>query len=46
MARIEIKLGTPPSGQDGDPVRTAFEKVNTMTTELYAGPAEIGRAHV
>lgn len=35
MARIEIKLGTPPSGNDGDPVRTAFEKVNTMTSELY-----------
>ena len=37
MARININLGTPPSGQDGDPVRTAFEKVNTMTTELYQG---------
>lgn len=35
MAQIKINLGTPPSGQDGDPVRTAFEKVNTMTAELY-----------
>ncbi|WP_288937053.1 pyocin knob domain-containing protein [uncultured Sphingomonas sp.] len=37
MARIAINLGTPPTGADGDPVRTAFEKVNTMTTEIYDG---------
>lgn len=36
MARILIDLGTPPSGKDGDPVRTAFEKINAMTDELYA----------
>lgn len=35
MAQININLGTPPSGQDGDPVRTAFEKTNTMFAELY-----------
>lgn len=37
MAQIKINLGTPPSGVDGDPVRTAFEKVNTMFTEVYTG---------
>lgn len=40
MARIAINLGTPPEGRDGDPVRTAFEKVNLMTTELYTGLAQ------
>lgn len=35
MARIAINLGTPPEGRDGDPVRTAFEKVNQMTDEIY-----------
>lgn len=39
MAQININLGTPPSGQDGDPVRTAFEKTQTMFTELYKGNA-------
>lgn len=44
MARITINLGTPPSGTDGDPVRTAFEKVNTMTKELYEKDASLGTA--
>lgn len=35
MAQVQINLGTPPSGQDGDPVRTAFEKTQTMFTDLY-----------
>lgn len=37
MGRIAINLGTPPEGRDGDPVRTAFEKVNQMTAEIYEG---------
>lgn len=37
MARIQINLGTPPSGTDGDPVRTAFEKTNLMFSEIYSG---------
>lgn len=42
MGRININLGTPPNGNDGDPVRTAFEKVNTMTKELYDKDAALG----
>lgn len=44
MARININLGTPPSGLDGDPVRTAFEKTNTMFTELYRGNDAINKS--
>lgn len=43
MARININLGTAPAGVDGDPVRTAFEKVNQMTAELYPS-ADLAKA--
>lgn len=34
MARIPINISTPNDG-NGDPLRTAFDYVNTMFTELY-----------
>jgi len=38
MARQEIDLTTPqPNGKMGEPTKSAWEKVNDMTQELYAG---------
>lgn len=38
MARQEIDLTTPqPNGKMGEPTKSAWEKVNDMTYELYAG---------
>ena len=37
MARQEIILGTAPTGLGGDPPRTASQKINFMTQELYEG---------
>lgn len=38
MARQEIDLTTPqPNGKMGEPTKAAWEKVNDMTLELYAG---------
>lgn len=38
MARQEIDLTTPqPNGKMGEPTKSAWEKVNDMTEELYAG---------
>jgi len=37
MARQIIDLGTSPNRGDGDPLRTAFDKVNDNFSELYAG---------
>lgn len=38
MARQEIDLTTPqPNGRMGEPTKAAWEKVNDMTLELYAG---------
>ncbi|WP_236233201.1 pyocin knob domain-containing protein [Pseudomonas tohonis] len=36
MARQEIPLGSPPSGEGGATAREAFGQVNQMTAELYA----------
>ncbi len=37
MARQEIDLTTPqPNGRMGEPTKTAWEKVNAMTAELYS----------
>tara|TARA_R100000988_G_C3981614_1_gene157320 strand:- start:153 stop:755 length:603 start_codon:yes stop_codon:yes gene_type:complete len=36
MARIAINTGTTADDGTGDPIRTAFTSVNTMTTEIYA----------
>lgn len=37
MARQVIDLGTSPNRGDGDPLRTAFDKINDNFAELYAG---------
>jgi hypothetical protein len=37
MAKQTIDLGTTPNRGDGDPLRTAFRKINENFDELYAG---------
>ena len=44
MARQEIILGALPNGLGGDPPRTASEKINYMTKELYDKNAALGTA--
>ena len=44
MARQEIILGTAPTGLGGDPPRTASQKINLMTKELYDKLATLGTA--
>jgi hypothetical protein len=44
MARSIINLGVAPTGQGGDTFRTASQKNNDNSAELYAGPG--GRALV
>jgi hypothetical protein len=48
MAKQTINIGTSPNARDGDPLRTAFDKINDNFDELYAGnfadPAAIGSA--
>ena len=36
MARQTINIGSSPNKGDGDPLRTAFDKINDNFTELYA----------
>ena len=35
MAKQTINIGTGPNTKNGDPIRTAFQKVNENFTELY-----------
>lgn len=44
MARQEINLGTAPTGLGGDPPRTASQKINFMTKELYDRTEGMGTA--
>jgi len=37
MAKLTIDIGTSPNKGDGDPIRTAFQKINANFNELYAG---------
>ena len=39
MAKLTINIGQSANDKTGDPLRTAFEKVNSNFTELYAGAA-------
>ena len=39
MAKLTINIGQSANDKNGDPLRTAFEKVNANFTELYAGGA-------
>lgn len=36
MAKLTINLGTAANARDGDPIRTAFTKVNQNFSELYS----------
>ena len=36
MAKQDIKVSTAPNDGNGDPIRTAFQKVNSNSSELYA----------
>lgn len=42
MARQVINIGTAPNSRTGDPIRTAFDKVNQNFTELYNRPTFSG----
>ena len=48
MSEQKINIGTVPNDGTGDPLRTAFIKVDGNFDELYGDNAnvEIGRAHV
>ena len=37
MAKQTINIGTGPNTKTGDPLRTAFGKINDNFTELYSG---------
>ena len=39
MAKQTINIGTAPNDGTGDPLRTAFDKVNDNFTELYTDDA-------
>jgi hypothetical protein len=39
MAKQTVNIGTASNSRDGDPLRTAFTKINANFTELYAGAA-------
>jgi hypothetical protein len=39
MAKQTINIGTAANSKNGDPLRTAFSKVNSNFTELYAAVA-------
>ena len=41
MAKQTINIGTTANDGTGDPLRTAFDKVNDNTTELYNGSGVI-----
>jgi len=46
MAKKIIDIGSSPNKGDGDPIRTAFDKINENFTELYdanlSDPGNIG----
>lgn len=40
MAKQTINIGSEANAGNGDPLRTAFDKINDNFTELYNGPAQ------
>ena len=44
MAKQVINTGTSANSKNGDPLRTAFNKVNANFTELYAKPDYISKS--
>jgi len=43
MAKLIINVGAGPNDKSGDPLRTAFTKVNENFAELYAKPEYISK---
>lgn len=43
MTQQTINVGTTANDANGDPIRTAFTKVNANFTELYAKPEYISK---
>ena len=41
MARLNINIGTSANDRTGDPLRTAFDKVNQNFVELYATALQV-----
>ncbi len=44
MAKLDINIGTAPTGVGGDTTRSTAVKINAMMTELYARNAQLGTA--
>lgn len=42
MSRLNINVGQTPNDRTGDPLRTAFEKINDNFQELYAATGSAG----
>lgn len=46
MAKQTINIGSSANAGDGDPLRTAFDKINDNFTELYIGPQQYTQAEI
>ena len=46
MARQTINIGSSPNKGDGDPLRTAFDKINDNFAELYIGPSQLTQTEI
>lgn len=46
MAQRTLNLGTSPNKGDGDPLRTAFGKINDNFRELYVGPSQYTQSEI
>ena len=46
MAKQTINIGTSANKGDGDPLRTAFTKINQNFTEVYLGPVVYTQAQI
>ena len=46
MAQQTINIGSGINKGDGDPLRTAFDKINDNFTELYVGPPQYTQAEI
>lgn len=44
MSQQTINIGTGPSAGDGDPLRTAFTKINSNFNELYANVGNLSNS--
>lgn len=46
MAKQTINIGTSVNKGDGEPLRTAFDKINNNFDELYVGPPQYTQAEL